>query len=517
MGNVILGEPRFKKPEVKTKKTESDFEIALELDKETKTIVPFGILDFKNKAENPYFSFEYTLNGAPIDSLSFQIMDESDTVIYQMTSLKTVIVQASKKPEMLFEIKKPTEGPLLSKTWDFQKIYNKYALFEPDDYTKLGNYFIHWDGFDDNDIYDSTRFNGKKLKAKIIATKGDKQKSLTVDFSTKYSEVQWTDVKIDKNKKRIDITLRVDLRDGGTKGLDCYTSSLPEESSYETFTPTTGTDPLKGYQITRCDWDKIPASIMTPAQPILKTRTKTFEQLKKLVFAGLERYWGRNKSNVVGNNVNIIDSYEVFINPVDTNMNALNSLPLIYNTNGGWMRSGNPGGSYSDGNWDDDALNALPDFGVIQRLSYNAGYIKHDWKNDPQNGWRYHTEKDLNTHYDEVSSFKETAAHELGHEFLQAYAGTVFSWQHKGSSYYLPQDTKPIKRDETLWDKMSHMDGMSETSGEYYPKNGEIDVMKYYNTLDKAGKFVSGPDLKRTVAAEKDVLGLIWLTKLKIQ
>ncbi|ABQ06273.1 hypothetical protein [Flavobacterium johnsoniae] len=493
-----------------------DFDITFELDKKTKSVVPLGILDFKNNAENPYFCFKFGLKKTSIDSLNFQIIGENDEIIYQMTYLQTIIVKASELPKIFSNIPKSTQEPILSKIWDFQKIYNEFAS-SPGDYTKEGEYVIHWDGFDNNDVYDSTKFNNKKLKARITATKGDKQKSLTIDFSTNYTQVQWTDVKIDRSKKRIDITLRVDLRDGGTKGLNCYTYNLPEESSYETFTPTTGTDPLKGYKTTICDWDKIPASELNPAQPVLKTRTKSFEELKKLAFEGLERYWGRNKNNIVGNNVNIIDSYEVFIKPIDTTKNALNSLPLVYNTNGGWMRSGNPGASYDDGNLDDDLLNALPDLGVIQRLSYNAGYIKHDWKNDAHNGWRYHIEKDSNTYYDEVSNFKETAAHELGHEFLQAYAGTAFSWQHKGSSYYLPQDTKPIKGDETFWGKMTHMDEMPETSGEYYPKNGEIDLMKYYNTTDKAGKFVAGADLKRTIAAEKDVLGLIWLTKLKIQ
>jgi hypothetical protein len=181
------------------------------------------------------------------------------------------------------------------------------------------------------------------------------------------------------------------------------------------------------------------------------------------------------------------------------------------------MRSGNPGGCYKDGNLDDDTLDLLPDLGVIQRLSYNTGYIKHDWKNDSHNGWRYHAENDVNIAYDAISSFKETAAHELGHELLQAYSGTAFSWQHKGSSYYLPQDTKPVKGNETTWDRISHLDEMPETSGEYYPKTGEIDVMKYYNTHDKAGYFIAGSDLKRTIATEKDVLSLIWLTKLKIQ
>ena len=54
------------------------------------------------------------------------------------------------------------------------------------------------------------------------------------------------------------------------------------------------------------------------------------------------------------------------------------------------------------------------------------------------------------------------------------------------------------------------------TSGEYYPATGEIDLMKYYNSKDPNGKRVEYPDSSRTVIAEKDALGLIWLTKISI-
>lgn len=47
--------------------------------------------------------------------------------------------------------------------------------------------------------------------------------------------------------------------------------------------------------------------------------------------------------------------------------------------------------------------------------------------------------------------------------------------------------------------------------------NGEVDIMKYYNSKDKNGNFVAGPDSSRLIASEKDVLGLIWLTKIDIK
>ncbi|MBF4516839.1 hypothetical protein IRZ71_10805 [Flavobacterium sp. ANB] len=464
---ITYGEP--KDP---PKREASDFDITFELDKNEKSVVPFGILDFEDKIENPFFSFKYKLTKSKIDSLSFQILDENDTPIYQMTHLKTVIVQVSKKPEILFEAKKPTEGPLISKTWDFLKIYNKYSLVEPDDYTKEGEYFIHWDGFDDNEIYDSTRFNGKKLKAKITATNGDKQKSLTVDFSTKYSEADWTDIKIDKNAKRIDVTLRVDMTDGSAEGLSCW----PNTRDYNP--PSTKTE--------ICDWDKIPVSDINPGQPIIKSRTQSFSDLEKLAIEGLNYHWGRNKNHLEGKNVKInSDLFEVFIDTINTKKNAMVSIDLIYNTNNSWGRSGNPG--------------------VLARIYYNEGYVKYS------NGWGY-----INGPHAELE-YKHTSGHEIGHSILKAYGGMTYSWQHKGSSYLLPQDVKPVKGNETFSDHFKK-DNMKEISGEYYPKSGEIDLMKYYNyENDKTGRRIPVSKIEeRSVATEKDIMILIWLTKLKI-
>jgi len=348
-----------------------------------------------------------------------------------------------------------------------------------------------------------------------------------IDFATEYSQVNWTDVKIDRKAKRIDVTLRVNLTDGGAKGLDCNTYTTEKEESYETFTPTNSQDPFAGIKITQCDWDKIPAKVistykMTP----IKIRTKTFEELKTYALKGLEHYWGRNSNR--GKNA-IIDGvvYEVFVNAInETDKNkSMDDIPLVYHTNGDWGRSGNPASPI---------FNAIPDTGIVQQISYNTGHIHRDWYIDPLglDGWRYQTEIDsigLGI-YDAISEFKETAAHEIGHEILQAYHGAIFSWQHKGSSY-LNQETKPTEADKSTLNKIAEhiplapyisvikpVDSMPASKGEYYPKApNEIDLMKYYNSHDKDDKFIAGSDLSRTFAAENDVLGLIWLTKLKIK
>lgn len=452
---ITYGEPK----DIPERKSQ-DFDITFELDKNEKFLVPFGILDFKDNIENPFFSFKYKLSKSKIDSLSFQILDETDNPIYQMTYLKTVIVEASKKPEILFEAKKTTEGSLISKTWDFLKIYNKYSLDEPDDYTKEGEYFIHWDGFDDNEVYDSTRFAGKKLKAKITAKKGDKQKSLTVDFSTTYSEGDWVDVKIDKKSKRIDVTLRVNLKDGGAKGLNCW-------SNTRNFNPPHTKSEF-------CDWDKIPESEINPNYPIIKNRIRSFSDLEKLAIEGLNYHWGRNKNHSVAKNVMInAEEFEIYVNPKNTDDNAMDDLNLVYNTNGDWMRSGNPGSA---------TINPISWVGNLvsrEAICYNVGYIKYS------NSWGYQQA------YEEDIEFKETSAHEVGHEILKSYGGTAYSYGHKGSVNVVTQN--------------------SNENSTNYPESGEIDIMPYYKN------YIPISDRKRMVASEKDVLGLIWLTKIKIK
>jgi len=270
---------------------------------------------------------------------------------------------------------------------------NKYAV---------GKHIFKWDGFDNNGIYASTSFLNGQLKARIKGRlKGKERTAESEALSFEYKEVEWVDTKIDKNAKRIDITLRVNLKDGGENGTDkdCYELGKTHRA------------PI----IDICPWDKIPKGDLISGTPI-KTRTKSFADLKKLVLSGLNKYWSRNKGNT-GNGVDINgEQYEVFVNAINTTKSkrSLDDIPLIYNTNNSWSRSGNTGGTYDDGNPSDEIMNILPN-GLIQRISYNVGYIKYT------NGWFYQNQ------IDEDKEFEETAAHEIGHEILQAlYSNLVF-------------------------------------------------------------------------------------------
>ncbi len=73
----------------------------------------------------------------------------------------------------------------------------------------------------------------------------------------------------------------------------------------------------------------------------------------------------------------------------------------------------------------------------------------------------------------------------------------------------MPQDKKPIGK-ESFKEESINRDYMEETKGGNYPHSGEeIDLMKYFPET-KPNNFYD-----KRVANKKDVLGLLWLTKLK--
>jgi hypothetical protein len=85
------------------------------------------------------------------------------------------------------------------------------------------------------------------------------------------------------------------------------------------------------------DWDNIPADVIARlGKPVLKTRTRTFEDLKLLALNGLTYHWGRNLDNAEGKNISInSETYEVYVTPINTTENSLNSVSILFNTNGG--------------------------------------------------------------------------------------------------------------------------------------------------------------------------------------
>ena len=457
-----------------------DFDIKISLCKDGySTVVPMGILDFENNYENAFFAFEYTLSSNDIDKLTLEIIDENDKTIYGENYIPEVIIPIGKKENVRTSLEKGLKEFLKregkpSRIWEWMEVYRDFTISK-NDYTKPGHYILFWNGFDIEGIYDSSIFDKKTFRARLTGTKGEKKKTAEVSFRTEYAEVNWVDVRIDQNNKRIDTTLRVNLKDGGAEGLS------PQEQSniYE-----------PAYTQTIYPWDKIPQEVIEKEQkePI-KERTRSFKDLERLALEGINYHWSRCTEHAVAKNVEInSEKYECYTSAVNSKENSMNPVSLIYNTNNEWGRSGNPG--------------------ILAKVFYNVGYIEYS------NNWGYQDEAS------EDDEFKETSAHEIGHEILRNYGGMIYSWQHKGSSYLLPQDKKPTKDNDKsviVIKNYTHIDNYPSSFGEYYPTTGEIDLMKYYHSLSPENKIIAYPDSSRTVASEKDLLGLLWLSKIEIK
>lgn len=456
-----------------------DFDIKISLCKDGySTVVPMGILDFENKYENAFFAFEYTLSSNNIDQLTLEIIDENDKIIYGYIEnyIPEVIIPIGKKENVRTSLEKGLKKFLKregkpSRIWEWMEVYRDFNI-PKDDSQKPGHYILFWDGFDDEGIYDSSIFDKKTFRARLTGIKGEKKKTAEVSFRTEYAEVNWVDVRIDQNNKRIDTTLRVNLKDGGAEGLSCSSKTVRKSDYEEAAQRMEVPNPIEeDFTLTFCDWYKIPQKdIKKYKKEPIKERTRSFEDLERLALEGISYHWGRNRNHAVAQNVKInSEKYEVFVNPINTQNKAMDDVSLIYNTNNDWMRSGNPGTVTG-------FISAVGNIFSREAVCYNVGYIK-----GPKE-WEYIEEK-----HEDVD-FKLTAAHEIGHEILKAFGDVYYSYGHKDTVNTVTQEIK---------------DGTPE-----YPSTGEIDLMKYYKNYY---------DIPRTIASETDVLGLLWLTKIKVK
>ena len=445
-----------------------DFDIKISLCKDGySTVVPMGILDFENKYENAFFAFEYTLSSNDIDKLTLEIIDENDKTIYGENYVPEVIIPIGKKENVRTSLEKGLKEFLKregkpSRIWEWMEVYRDFNI-PKNDYTKPGHYILFWNGFDIEGIYDSSIFDKKTFRARLTGIKGEKKKTAEVSFRTEYAEVNWVDVRIDQNNKRIDTTLRVNLKDGGAEGLS------PQEQSniYE-----------PAYTQTIYPWDKIPQSdIEKYKEEPIKERTRSFKDLERLALEGINYHWSRCTEHAVAKNVEInSEKYECYTSAVNSKENAMDDIDLLYNTNNDWMRSGNPGTVTG-------VISAVGNIFSREAVCYNVGYIKHPKE------WVYQDEK-----YEDVE-FKLTAAHEIGHEILKAFGDVYYSYGHKGSVNVFFQTRKEGTPDIDL------------------TKNNEIDIMPYYKSANK----LSYDSYNRYVVSSEDLLGLLWLTKIKIQ
>ena len=403
-----------------------DFDIKISLCKDGySTVVPMGILDFENNYENAFFAFEYTLSSNDIDKLTLDIIDENDKIIYREINLPEIIISASKKENVRTSLEKGLKEFLKregkpSRIWEWMEVYRDFNISK-DDYTKPGHYILFWNGFNSEGIYDSSIFDKKTFRARLTGIKGEKKKTAEVSFRTEYAEVNWVDVRIDQNNKRIDTTLRVNLKDGGAEGLS------PQEQSniYE-----------PAYTQTIYPWDKIPQKdIKKYKKEPIKERTKSFEELRDMALEGINKHWSRHAGNI-GEGVQIGENfYEVFVN-AEQNEKGMVAPRIIYFTNS-----------------ENNNFNRSHNWFLSRKLFYKVGYVK-------ENIWNYIDENKA------LLDFQETSAHEIGHKLLEDYGGKTYSYKHKGSSTW---GQSPLKG--TTYPKTGEIDLMKYTDEDFLPKD----------------------------------------------
>ena len=307
-----------------------------------------------------------------------------------------------------------------SRIWEWMEVYRDFAISK-NDYTKPGHYILFWNGFDSEGIYDSSIFDKKTFRARLTGIKGEKKKTAEVSFRTEYAEVNWVDVRIDQNNKRIDTTLRVNLKDGGAEGLS------PQEQSniYE-----------PAYTQTIYPWDKIPQKdIKKYKKEPIKERTKSFEELRDMALEGINKHWSRHAGNI-GEGVQIGENfYEVFVN-AEQNEKGMVAPRIIYFTNS-----------------ENNNFNRSHNWFLSRKLFYKVGYVK-------ENIWNYIDENKA------LLDFQETSAHEIGHKLLEDYGGKTYSYKHKGSSTW---GQSPLKG--TTYPKTGEIDLMKYTDEDFLPKD----------------------------------------------
>ena len=373
------------------------------------SFVPLGIADYSGNSERGFVQFTYQIADNNAKELTLQIRDGS-SVIYE------------------------------------EKITDANKL-------KQGEHIWKWDGFDSGGILDTAKLTQyENLNLYTIGVDNSNNYSRKkLDFSMRYDEVKWVDVKIDKNSKRIDVTLRVNLKDGGARGIECK-----EVIHRDHLNPGMRTSKEV------CPWDKIPETdINKYGKEPIKERAKSFEYLKQLALEGINKYWSRHNGNIgVGIKLNE-ELYEVFVNAINDKKGMV-APELIYFTNS-----------------ENTTFNRSHNWEMSRKLFYKEGYLKNK-------DWLYLAASKAE------KRFVETAAHEVGHELLAELKGEYHSYTHKGTSHWSVILQDPV-------------------SGTRYPTSGEIDLMKY------ADDYLPSDYYSRVILSEKDLLGLIWLSKLKNQ
>ncbi|CAM3794267.1 hypothetical protein FLGE108171_15230 [Flavobacterium gelidilacus] len=329
---VSYGDPETYTPA----KIESEIEVKILKD----TFLPLGILNFKGEIENKTIKFEISCKKGKAENLLFSIKHNQTTVYNKEID---VVLNAGEKT------------------------------------------ILEWDGFSNSKIYDSKFFTDGELIAEV--TGADNEAFDT--FKSKYDLVKWIDIKIDNNTKTIDVALRVDIKDGGAKGIN--------------------------------DADKVSAkAVAFYSKTPYEDQNISYEELENMALEGINTYWSRTKSNnakIKNGGVSINGNvYEVCIQSYP-DQDGMPAPEITYWTNTRLNFLQERFGANRSRNWF-----------LSRKLFYIEGYYHEDGYSQLTDDWFY-----IDSIY-AMKNFIETAAHELGHEILKEYIGFGKSITHKGSS-----------------------------------------------------------------------------------
>ncbi len=116
----------------------------------------------------------------------------------------------------------------------------------------IGEHPWQWDGYSLAGVLDTKVLKSAALKVRLIAVKGGVQQIVDMPLANESEEVDWVDVRIDRNAATAQIDVRPSFSDGGVSGRNTSLTA------------------------------------------------KTYEQLKTMAKAGIEHYWSRNGSRPNG-------------------------------------------------------------------------------------------------------------------------------------------------------------------------------------------------------------------------
>ncbi|VVO56731.1 hypothetical protein PS732_00603 [Pseudomonas fluorescens] len=81
-----------------------------------------------------------------------------------------------------------------------------------------GKHPWQWDGYDTAGILDTKVLKSPNLKVRLTATGAGKQQVTEAKLDCSAEEAKWVDVRVDRNAKTVEVTLRPSFSDGGSSG-----------------------------------------------------------------------------------------------------------------------------------------------------------------------------------------------------------------------------------------------------------------------------------------------------------